>query len=573
MKPNTGAGYRFRTALAAIAWLAAGTQLQAQSAGFKVTPATLNFTYQIGDTKLPTPLNVTVSVSSSTQASFAATISGGPWLNISPAAAVTPASAKVSVNPSTLPVGTYTGTITLATSESTPQTAAITVTLIVRAPLPTLTATPSPMSLTYVRGDPAPSPLQLALSTSGSVLSYSVSAAGGNWLTVSPKSGVSFPAFPSAVNVTINPTTLAPGTYKGTLTVAAPQAANKSQTVTVNLTVNAGLPALDSIWPTQVTQGAPNTIITLTGSNFFSGTIVRADLTTLSATLIGPNVMTAVIPSTLLASAGTMSIVATNSGPGGGDSAAQTFTVASTAPTINAVVNAASFLSGAVAPGEMVSIFGSGLGPETLTTFTPPSGGGTIATTLAGTRVLFDTTAAPILFTASGQLGVMTPYDVAGKATVDVIVEYNSVQSAAVTLVVAQSAPGIFTAAGTGSGAAVAFNFDETTSAYTMNTDSALAPRGTIVVLFATGEGVTTPASTDGSLVTAPASAPNSAITVQIGGQEATVLYTGGVVGLVSGLIQINARVPLNVVPSKTSPLVVTMNGIQSQPGVTIGIK
>ena len=554
-------------------WLATTAPLCAQSSGFKATPSTLSFSYVVGDAKLPGQQALSISASSATPATFSAVVAGGPWLTLSPLAGSTPVSGKVSVNPSTLAVGTYTGTITLTTTDTVPLVAVVAVTLVVKAPLPTLTASPSPMALAYVLGDTAPSPLPLSLSTNGSILSYSVSAAGGNWISVSPKSGIIFPAFPATVNVTINPVALTPGSYKGTITIAAAQALNKSQTVTVNLTVNAGLPVLGSIWPTHVTQGSPATTITLNGSNFFSGTIVKAGTTTLSASLVGGNAMTAVIPASLLATAGTLSILTNNAGPGGGDSAAKTFTVDASAPTIGAVVNSASFLGGTVAPGEMVSIFGSGLGPETLTVFTPPTGGGTIATTLATTRVLFDTTAAPIIYTSSGQLSVMTPYDVAGKTTVAVRVEYNSVQSSAATINVAQSAPGVFTAAGTGSGAVVAFNFDETTGVYTLNTDSSLALKGSIVILYATGEGVTTPASTTGSIVAAPATTPNPAITVQVGGQEATMLYTGGVVGLVAGLVQINARLPTNIVPGKAVPLVVTMNGIQSQPGVTIGVK
>jgi uncharacterized protein (TIGR03437 family) len=221
----------------------------------------------------------------------------------------------------------------------------------------------------------------------------------------------------------------------------------------------------------------------------------------------------------------------------------------------------------------MITIFGTGLGPDLLTVFIPPSSGGSIATTLAGTRVLFDTTAASVIYTSAGQVSVMTPYNVAGKSTVQLKVEYNSVQSAAVPMNVAVSAPGVFTSSGSGTGGIIAFNFDETTSTYTLNSDSALAPKGSIIVFYATGEGVTSPASTDGQIVAAPASTPNPAVTVQVGGKDATVLYTGGIVGLVAGLMQINARIPTDVAPGKAIPAVVTINGITSQPGITIGVK
>jgi uncharacterized protein (TIGR03437 family) len=544
-----------------------------QSAGFKAKPAAVSFSYTAGDAKLPAPLVVAVSVSSGTPPVFNSSVAGGPWLTVSPAAGTTPASLKVNANPTSLAVGTYSGTITLTTSESTPQTTIIDVTLMVKAPPPTLSAAPTPLSVTYVRGDPAPTPLPLTLTTSGALISYTAAAAGGKWLAVTPKSGAVFPAFGAALQVAVSPSDLAPGTYKGTINITAAQASNKSQSVTVNLTVNAGPPTLNTIWPATVTAGAGATTITLSGDNFYSGSIVKAGTTTLSSTLIGPNVMTAAIPSSMLSSTGTLNINVSNAGPGGGESATKVFTIASATPTIGAAVNAASFQTGAIAPGEMITIFGTGLGPDLLTVFIPPSSGGSIATTLAGTRVLFDTTAASVIYTSAGQVSVMTPYNVAGKSTVQLKVEYNSVQSAAVPMNVAVSAPGVFTSSGSGTGGIIAFNFDETTSTYTLNSDSALAPKGSIIVFYATGEGVTSPASTDGQIVAAPASTPNPAVTVQVGGKDATVLYTGGIVGLVAGLMQINARIPTDVAPGKAIPAVVTINGITSQPGITIGVK
>jgi uncharacterized protein (TIGR03437 family) len=221
----------------------------------------------------------------------------------------------------------------------------------------------------------------------------------------------------------------------------------------------------------------------------------------------------------------------------------------------------------------MVAIFGSGLGPDTLTVFNQPAPGAAIATDLASTVVTFDTTAAPVIYTSATQVAVMAPYDVAGKTTVSLKVAYNSVQSPGVDLAVANHAPALFTAGGAGSGQAAALNYDTATGLYTVNTETVTAPKGSVVVLYGTGEGVTNPASTDGSIVTAPAASPNPAITVQVGGKDATVLYSGGVPGLVSGILQINARLAVDTPAGKAVPLVVTINGIQSQPGVTLGVK
>src|SRR6202040_1161092 len=93
--------------------------------------------------------------------------------------------------------------------------------------------------------------------------------------------------------------------------------------------------------------------------------------------------------------------------------------------TINAVTNGASNVSGAIAPGEIVTLYGTGLGPLQLTQFTGaavPTAGGragsvifeAVPTTLASTRVLFNGTAAPVLYTWTNQVGGGVPYGVTG---------------------------------------------------------------------------------------------------------------------------------------------------------------
>jgi uncharacterized protein (TIGR03437 family) len=541
---------------------------------FKVTPASLSFTYTLGQANPPALQTLSVAGGSTTSPlGFTSAIAGGGWLAVSPAGGIAPAAPKVSVNPSTLAVGVYSGTITVTTTESTPQSIVVNVTFTVKAPPPTLTATPSPMSFTWQRGASVPSPAALSLATDGSLISYSATAAGGNWLSISPKSGIAFPAFPGRITVSVNPVNLAPGVYKGTINLSAPLAANKSQTVTVNLTVTAGAPTITSIWPTQVTAGAATTQITITGTNFFSGSVVKSGSLNLSSTLLGPEVIIATVPASLLASAGAVPLVVGNAGAGGGDSSPATLTVLAAGPRINAIVNAASFTGVNVAPGEMLTIFGRGIGPAMLATFTPPSGGGAIATTLSDTRVLFDTTPAPVIYTSEGQVAVMTPYDVAGKSTVSITAEYSGATSPAVSLPVAAAAPGIFTSAGTGGGQAASFNFDETTTSYSLNTESAPAPKGSVVVFYATGEGVPSPTAPDGAIVTTPATTPNPALSLTIGGSSATILYSGGVVGLVSGILQINARVPTGITAGKAVPVVLTVNGQASPAGVTMAVK
>ncbi|MBM3737585.1 MAG: hypothetical protein FJW39_17530 [Acidobacteria bacterium] len=552
--------------------VAAVCPLAAQSVtGFKVTPATLSFAHQTGDSKLPAAqtLNIAGAVS------FAMSLSGGPWLTVTPVTGTAPVTARVSANPGTLPVGSYNATITVITAEQAPQTLVVPVSLVIRAAPSSVAVGTGTVNIQYVRGAPPPEPASASLTSNGAVLSFTTASAGGTWLSANPKSGVVFPAFPATLSVIANPIGLAPGQYKGTVTVSVPQAAVKTLTVTVNLTVAPGAPSVSTVWPAQVPQGAPATTITVQGDNFFPGSVVKAAGAALTSAYSGPNVMTAVIPAGLMAAPTTLPVTVTNPGAGGGESASAatsaSVTVSPPGPIAAAVVNSASLAGGGIAPGLMVTVFGSGLGPATLTPFA--ASGGAVPTTVGNTRVLFGTVPGPVIYASAAQTTAMVPYGIAGLDTVEVRVEHNTVRSQPVTVPVARAAPGIFTANGSGSGLASAFLFEEAPGAYTLISDTSNARRDSVILLYATGEGVTDPPLPDGSLVTAASPAVNPSLSLRIGGQDAEVLYAGGVVGLVAGIIQINARVPGGVTPGKSVPIELVVHGVSSQPGVTIPVK
>ena len=91
-------------------------------------------------------------------------------------------------------------------------------------------------------------------------------------------------------------------------------------------------------------------------------------------------------------------------------------------PGIASVVNAASYASGAVAPGELVTIFGTGIGPA-LPQFPPASSPpSTVGTTLGNVQVTFDGTPAPLLYGSSGQINAVVPFEVAGQTSVQMTV-------------------------------------------------------------------------------------------------------------------------------------------------------
>ncbi len=232
------------------------------------------------------------------------------------------------------------------------------------------------------------------------------------------------------------------------------------------------------------------------------------------------------------------------------------------APTL---VNGASLLAGPIAPGEVVSIFGLGIGPATPTSGTFGASGA-LPTTLGGSQVLFNGQAAPLFYVQDSQINAQAPYEIAGNSTVSVQVMYQGQSAGTVTLSVAASAPAIFTVSA-GTGLAEAVNQDGT-----LNSTVDPAPRGSVVSLYATGEGVTQPAGTDGVPASGSATQPILPVTVTIGGPLADILYAGEAAGFV-GLLLVNARVPANLTATGLVPVVLNVGTAASQTGVTIAVR
>jgi uncharacterized protein (TIGR03437 family) len=236
-------------------------------------------------------------------------------------------------------------------------------------------------------------------------------------------------------------------------------------------------------------------------------------------------------------------------------------------PTIAGVINAASGAIGTVAPGMAISIFGTALGPQTGVGFAAPPEGGTVATTLAGTEVLFDGAPAPVLFTLNGQVNALAPFELANKPNTVLQVVYNGVTSVGMTLPVVPAEPGLFTANGTGKGQGSILNQDSS-----INSASNPAGAGSAIVLFGTGGGLTNPPSTDGALnPISSTGALTLTVTATVGGQPANVFYAGPAPGLVSGIIQINVTLPSGT-PSGNVPVIVQVGTASSQT-VTVAVQ
>lgn len=223
-------------------------------------------------------------------------------------------------------------------------------------------------------------------------------------------------------------------------------------------------------------------------------------------------------------------------------------------PMIGSIVSAASLSQGAVAPGEIIAIFGVG---EAMASFSPTSA---TAAGVNGTTVLFDGLSAPILYVSGSQVNAIVPYGVTNRNITNVQVQYNGMVSAAWGVPVTSAAPGIFTLDSSVQGQAAVINEDGT-----INGPLNPAPLGSFISIYATGEGQTSPAGIDGKPAQEPLPRPLLRVTVIIDGQMVTPQYAGGAPGEVAGVRQVNAQIPSSIQPGNAVPVVLQVGNNSSQ--------
>jgi uncharacterized protein (TIGR03437 family) len=450
--------------------------------GLSASPTSLSFTQVINSAGTPQ----SIAVSGPAGITFSAVASlpfGQNWLSVSPSSFTLPATLTASVNTSGLNQGAYSGSIIISGSGGTltiPVTLTVTSTPIIPVTIGVSPSSLQPVSFQTGGANPASQTLAISVST-GAALSFTASAttsSGGAWLSVSPTTGTT----PSNITVSVNPASLAAGSYSGTVTISASGASNSPLSLPITLTVTAA-----------------------------------------------------------------------------------------TTPTIVAIQNAASSIPTSLSPGLNIVLYGSNMGPATLATYVLTSSGA-FSTSVSGTQVTFDGVPAPIIYTKSTQVSVMVPYEIAGKATTSVVVSYNGVNSTPMALRVVSTAPGIYTVNQTGTGQGAILNQNGTVNG-PQNPDVA----GDIIQIFLTGEGQTTPAGVSGSVTPSrlPVPTPVAPVTVQIGGitlAAGDVTFAGEAPGLIAGVLQVNARIPAGVGPGAV-PVVVSVGGVASQANVTVSVR
>jgi uncharacterized protein (TIGR03437 family) len=297
------------------------------------------------------------------------------------------------------------------------------------------------------------------------------------------------------------------------------------------------------------------------------GVIQRVDLTRVSS---GPSLATAMVEAPLLGS--TSSAFTRTIAPLYNRSALINLTVsgftvlpwsydASVAvPHINKVVNAADLANG-IAPGGLITLFGTQLSPVNLATAEMP-----LPTALADSCLTVNGFPVPILFVSPNQINAQMPFETVGN--VSMILRTPGGSSDTYNVQVLPGAPGVFR-----SGVAGPVN-DVPTIIRNSNgelvTDSDPVHRNDVLVIFLTGLGLTSPAVATG--MPAPIAPLAVALTkpkVTIGGMDLALSYYGLAPGLV-GVNQINVKVPANAPTGISVPLAISQGTYSSSIAVRV---
>ncbi len=541
--------------------------ISAQASGFSGSPS-------------PDTLQITSSGNPVAFAITASTSSGGNWLSTDVTSGVTPATVHVLANTAGLAGGYYTGNLHIVgPGNAVDESVFLTVQPV---PPPALSLSAGQAEMDY-SGEAGSTFLRISSGTSflnvPAGAQVTVDPPTTPWLTAQPD----IPAAPLAVaQFTVDARGLAPGTYTAAIVCSG---GGQSAHTTIKVTVFAKPTHVLSVTPSSLhfvaQAGIQSAIQTLTvgsqdgpvvfGYNSKLGSpvqIVKIDSSTntVSSGFVTPVTFSLAVVAT---QAGSYQDTLTFTNSTGSVSIPLTVEVTAgpvVPPVISSIVHAASELRGPVAPGEIVTIRGQGVGPAQRGLTLDAQG--RVSAGSVDTQVLINGVAAPIVYGSVSQWNVVVPYEVDGSATATVQAIVNGLKSAVWTVPVAPSSPAFFTVSATGLGPVAAVNQDGT-----INSATNPAPRGTAVSFYLTGEGQTTPSGVTGTVSTAPAPLAKLPVTANILDTPMTILYAGEAPGLTSGVLQVNAVIPQGLVFGGSLRISAKVGDATSPAGVSVFIQ
>jgi uncharacterized protein (TIGR03437 family) len=237
------------------------------------------------------------------------------------------------------------------------------------------------------------------------------------------------------------------------------------------------------------------------------------------------------------------------------------------------VLNSASFdKTMPVAPGSLITIFGSNLASTTASADSVP-----LSTALGGVSVTVNGVAAPIHDishqAAFDQLNVQLPAATLS-GTAQMIVTNNHQSSASTPFQVGPFSPGIFTFP-PGVGNAIAVNLADGTLAAPAGSIPGLtthpAKAGDVLIIYANGLGSVTPTIKDGFASTDTVRNTDTKPVVLVGGIPVQVLFSG--LSTFVGVNQINIQLPAGTPTGSAVPIQIQVGGLTSTDKATIAVQ
>lgn len=230
------------------------------------------------------------------------------------------------------------------------------------------------------------------------------------------------------------------------------------------------------------------------------------------------------------------------------------------AGVVNAATNAP--FTASISPGEVVSLYGTGLASPTVTASSLP-----FPTTLGGVQVTIDGTAAPLYYVSPTLVSALVPYSIpVDGSLVTIQVNNNGSLSNSVQEYSGQTSPGVFTLppGGLGNGAIRHPDFSVVSPANP-------AKVGETVQIYLTGLGAVEPPVAAGAAAPAnPLSVTANNVAVYIDKQPAKVAFQG-LAPTLAGLYQLNVTIPTVVGSGNLDVEIVTVDAASVQATIPIG--
>jgi uncharacterized protein (TIGR03437 family) len=565
--------------------------------GLSLSQNSLTLNGLVNGSSVTGQLGVTATVSTAFTATASVQSGNTNWLSVTPSGTA-PQNITVTANPSGLSQGTYNGTVTVSAG-GTQASAQITFVVSTNNGSGGNITTDHQGGLTFTASPggtaPAAQTLNVTNVVSGSAaiaftVSTSVNGGVSNWLSATTSAGGTQGLTPAAVTVSVTPGSLSTGTYTGSVTLTP--SGGSAVSIPITLTVQAAptvsatpfqltfayqsggtVPAAGSIQVTGSTQGLTYSAAstTTTGGSWLQ--INKTSGTT-------PDVISVTVSPQNLAAGQSYqgTVVVKGTGNATGTTAISVvLTVTAPFPTITNVVNAATLQPGPISPGELITLFGTALGPVCSTPSQCPQttldANGKVSTSIGNVQVLFNGFLAPLLYVSDKQINCVVPYELAQLTLPYVQVRFLGQTSNTVNLTAAASSPGIF-AVSNGTGPAAALNADST-----VNGPNNKAAAGTTVQIYMTGEGQITPAGVTGSVTCRTGCATISQIPIPllpvgatVNGGPATIVFYGEAPGIVSGVMQVNVTIPPGT-PSGPANIQISVGSPKTQSGITVYVQ